>query len=239
MEYPDEIEEISNTPLQHQRAFGTGLKRKRINFVPEASAATLSEPKRPSKSASDLYLSIVLPHDGTADSTSSAKCLPQRSLPERTVDSPIESEGGDCIDRQEQEICPVCHNLVGKKDSGMPHEASLSHQLALQHSFPPSALDRSRIGLKHLESHGWDPDSRHGLGALGEGRLYPIVAKPRDDNRGIGAKKEDKPTLAPKPRTLDAGAMKAKDKKDKISNQKLHDLFYGRDDVNEYLGLDH
>jgi hypothetical protein len=41
--------------------------------------------------------------------------------------------------------------------------------------------------LRYLESYGWDPDSRRGLGATGEGIREPIKGKLKADTVGLGA----------------------------------------------------
>lgn len=233
MEFPDEIAEISNVPLQHRRAFGTGLKRKRIDFVPATSKSTLTEPHIAGRSASDLYLSIVLPRSGTDKPATSQTSDLDKNL---CLSSPNSVAAEEHL-KEERAICPICGNAIKVNDDGPPHEASLSHQVALQHSHPPSALDRHRLGLKQLEKRGWDPDSRSGLGLAGEGRLYPVTAKLRENNRGIGARREVQHLQArPKVQKLDVSAMKTKANQNKIRDQKLHDLFYGRDDMEQYLG---
>ncbi|KAI9873892.1 MAG: hypothetical protein M1830_010428, partial [Pleopsidium flavum] len=49
-------------PLQNQRVFGAGIKRKRVHFIPSATddPTDPSELSKPGK-AGDRYLSIVLP----------------------------------------------------------------------------------------------------------------------------------------------------------------------------------
>ncbi|KAB8364839.1 hypothetical protein FH972_024702 [Carpinus fangiana] len=228
MEFPDEIEEISNVPLQHQRTFGAGLKRKRINFVPEASPSDLKATRDDSAYISDMYLSIVLPREGgNSSAPPSTTARPAPTLPEQEISPPSE----------EEELCPVCKTALHQKGRSGPHEASLPHQLALKHSFPPSSLDRNRKGLTVMESYGWDPDSRLGLGAQSEGRLYPVSAKSREDNRGVGAVKQKQSDRSTATAKLDAGALKTKSRDDKRKEKKLHDLFYGKDEVNEYMGI--
>jgi hypothetical protein len=66
------------------------------------------------------------------------------------------------------------------------HERTLAHQSSLPHSHPPHSLPRSSVGLKILQSSGWDPDAREGLGPAGEGPRYPIKAVEKHDRRGVG-----------------------------------------------------
>ena len=51
-----------STPLEAQRVFGAGLKRKRIDFVPAESLSSTDVAPQPNTSSSigDRYLSIVL-----------------------------------------------------------------------------------------------------------------------------------------------------------------------------------
>lgn len=87
-----------------------------------------------------------------------------------------------------------------------------------------------------LESHGWDLDSRRGLGAEGAGILYPVKAKenPRKDGLGFDAKKL--PVRAEKVAKLDAGKTRMQEKEGKKKAAKLRDAFYRSDDVEKYLG---
>ena len=60
----DKYEESAyEIPLQHQHAFGAGIKRKRIDFVPQSALPTSPASATPETSSSlqEIYLSIVLP----------------------------------------------------------------------------------------------------------------------------------------------------------------------------------
>ncbi|KAI0117753.1 hypothetical protein GGR51DRAFT_500022 [Nemania sp. FL0031] len=221
----DEAEEV---PLQHKRPFGSGLKRKRVIFVP-ASSGTLnsvneSKPSEPSKSVSDIYLSIVLPKDT-----------------KETVSTPDE------INATVPKICDVCklpvdaHSDVSSvgESSSRPHEASIAHQVCLTHSHPPSALDRSRMGLGVLQAQGWDPDARNGLGATNQGISFPLKAKPKNDTLGLGVKvpKDVAAQKKEKPRLLDAKKVRKMVAEDKKRHERLRHQFYGNPDVEKYLGL--
>ncbi|KAF2804786.1 uncharacterized protein BDZ99DRAFT_143106 [Mytilinidion resinicola] len=108
----------------------------------------------------------------------------------------------------------------------------------LQH--PPSHIDRTRKGLSYLESYGYDPDSRTGLGAKGDGILHPIKAKEKRDTVGLGMKlkssKDGKPHVQKRPINLDASKIRKMHDEDKKKHKKLVKLFYGNDDVEKYLG---
>ncbi|TQN74263.1 hypothetical protein CSHISOI_01192 [Colletotrichum shisoi] len=232
----EEYGEEDDVPLQHRRPFGAGIQRKPIQFV-KASDPNLStaEPVKTTKSGSsvgDFYLSLVLP---------SEKARPG-------VETPA------------AQICAVCDLPLGKDDavgevsnggsnSGEKttakrpkHEASIAHQVCLTHSHPPSALDRSRMGLTYLSSHGWDPDSRKGLGAAGQGMQYPLKTRPKEDKYGLGlaipkdlkskVEKKKKQT----PQTLDAKKCRKKADEDKKKAERLRQMFYGSEDMDRYLG---
>src|SRR5438045_5191515 len=142
-------------PLQDQRVFGAGIRRKRVQFVPSSSHLTKSTQTSVTKSGAtgDFYLSLVLPKS---------------------------NEGKERSPAESNTLCEVCNIPLGPENSDnkatgkptvpdVPHESLLAHQVCLSHSHPPSHLDRSRKGLQYLESYGWDPDSRKGLGREGQG----------------------------------------------------------------------
>jgi hypothetical protein len=226
--------EDDDVPLHHQRPFGSGLKLKAVRFV-SASSGNLdstSESTASSKGTSvgDRYLSIVLGKDASAPATGSSAT----SKPELSV-----------------QLCKVCNLPLDPKEpthksngpipeSHRKHEASIAHQVCLTHSYPPSSIDRSRKGLAVLESYGWDPDSRRGLGYSQQGIQHPIKAKPKDDTLGIGVnvpkqfrdgygKVERK-----KVQKLDAKQCRklAEDEKKKI--EKLRRLMFGNDSLEKY-----
>lgn len=68
---------------------------------------------------------------------------------------------------------------------------SLTAQLTLPHSHPPSSLSRTRLGVALLARHGWDPDSRRGLGPESGpgGRLYPVKVVAKRDTVGLGVRR--------------------------------------------------
>ncbi|KAK0311369.1 hypothetical protein LTR91_006146 [Friedmanniomyces endolithicus] len=208
-------EDEYEVPLRDQRFFGAGIKRKRIQFVASTneSATTQSLPTTPRDSASKRYLDIVLK---TTDET------------ER-----LSSGRATC---PEQKACEICHRPLLREDGTVPHETSIAHQICLQHSHPPSHVDRTRKGLAVLEGHGWSPDSRLGLGAEGEGRLHPVKAVRNPARVGIGAKLEKGLKVVKKPTKLDAGKVKLLQLDGKKKAEQLRNSFYRSEEVEKYLG---
>ncbi|XXG98482.1 hypothetical protein Hte_004806 [Hypoxylon texense] len=213
-----------DVPLQDKRPFGSGLKRKRVVFVPASDGylKTTEEnaPAKPSQSISDLYLSIVMPKETESAEEANAGATPQ--------------------------VCEICQLPVDKNDESIdkprsgtrPHEASIAHQVCMEHSHPPSALDRSRMGLSVLQTQGWDPDSRKGLGVEQQGMQYPIKAKPKNDTLGIGVKmpKNLPVEKKEKTKTYDAKKVRKMVEEDKKRHERLRRQFYGNSDVEKYLG---
>ncbi|PTB66781.1 hypothetical protein BBK36DRAFT_1118187 [Trichoderma citrinoviride] len=218
-------------PLHHKRPFGAGLKRKRIEFVRATDADagnTIKDAAKQSASIGDVYASIVL---GSSSKNSSA--TPQAIGDEK--DGPNE-DGAASATKEETEppICPVCSLPI--TTTPQQHEASLAHQVSLEHSHPPSALDRSRMGLRALESQGWDPDSRLGLGRTGEGARFPIKAAPKEDTLGLGATKPQVVEVKEKkPRALSRREMRALAERERRKGERLQAEIYGRVDVEKYL----
>ena len=219
-----DADDDDNVPLHHRRPFGAGLKRNKIEFVRAADLdqGIVGTASRPSASADigDLYASIVLSNDKKA-----------ASAPATTAPSPRDDTTPELV------ICPVCN--VPVSTTLQEHEATLAHQVKVPHSHPPSALDRSRMGLRALKSQGWDPDARVGLGREGEGVRFPIKLKKKDDTLGIGAQKHqetkrEQPKEEP-PRKLTSKELKAAAIKDRQRSERLQREIYGRVDVEEYL----
>jgi hypothetical protein len=158
------------------------------------------------------------------------------------------------------EICNLPFTTKPRKDADLdeaettsittkhaPHEASMVHQICLQHSHPPSHLDRTRHGLRYLASYGWDPDSRVGLGAEGRtGILQPIKPKAKTTTSGLGLTKEDEEGIAARKdlrkqqqeqrQKLNAKQVRLAHLADKKKGEKLRELFYASDDIQRYLG---
>lgn len=223
MEHEDEYVLLS----EDQRVFGAGLKRKRVQFIPAATAESplLAPSAPPSSNASDRYLSIVFPSAPKPHNDSIHTSEVRTNIAEAA--SPLPTP-----------ICEIC-NLPLNSDpatSLAPHESSLVHQLCLAHSHPPSHLDRARHGLKYLSSYGWDPDSRLGLGARGEGIRAPLKGAVKNDTVGLGVKKGQ--VLGKKVvRRLNAKGVRRKDDEDRKRGERLQEMFYGNPDVDRYLRL--
>ncbi|KAH8681231.1 hypothetical protein BX600DRAFT_504954 [Xylariales sp. PMI_506] len=220
----DSEDSQDEVPLQHKRPFAQGLRRKPISFVPAASGQSagseLSRPPAPSQSVADLYLDLVLPKEPKAVSLDSA--LPQMC---EVCQLPLEEIPAD--DRREGH------------QSTRRHEASIAHQVCLAHSHPPSAVDRSRMGLAVLQAQGWNPDSRNGLGIAQQGVQYPIKIVEKNDTLGIGVKipKDIEARKKEKVQKLDAGKVRKMAAEDKKRRERLHQQFYGNGELEKYLGI--
>jgi hypothetical protein len=251
----DETYEI---PLQDQRVFGAGIKRKRVKFVPSAAASSASPtPSGTSaKSVSDFYLKLVLPLEEESSKEGSPAVISSSSPPKHSAD--FEQPRSE---QNEPQVCEICNlpltstpdalltstdeidtsaadpSKIRHSPKPRPHEASIAHMVCLTHSHPPSHLDRNRKGLAYLSSYGWDPDSRLGLGASGQGIQYPIKTQPKDDKLGIGVvlPKEADRRKKEKTEKLDAGKVRKLHEKDKKKAERLREMFYRNDDVERYL----
>jgi len=218
-----DVDDYDDAPLQNIRPFGSGLHRKKITFVPASgdgklNTTTLSMGTKPGQDVADTYLSMVLPEDA------------KPHLPATTV-------------------CEVCHlpltSLTAEKGATeevskttTSHEGSLAHQLCLPHSHPPSALDRSRMGMAYLSSHGWDPDSRTGLGVEQQGIQFPVKAKVKADNLGVGMVAPKNIPLPKKEKQLDAGKVRKLAGEEKRKAARIRQQLSGRkdpDDLEKYL----
>ena len=226
-------DEEYHAPLQDQRVFGGGIKRKRVSFIP-ATAAARSHPSRSTRTApADRYLSIVF----------------NREISEQTEDK--EEEGSAVASTHNEELapstrllCEICKLPLPSTNSNImhprPHEASIAHQVCLVHSHPPSNLDRNRPGLKYLSSYGWDPDHRLGLGATGEGIRIPVKCRVKNDTVGLGVGLEGlskiKGARTPKIEKLDAGRVRKDEERQRKKGERLREIFYRNDDLEKYLG---
>ncbi|KAK0659904.1 hypothetical protein DIS24_g3718 [Lasiodiplodia hormozganensis] len=208
-------DETYTIPIKDQRYFGAGLKRKRVKFVPASSPAT-PQSSASGPEVSDLYLSIV--GGAKKDGSSSAQSTPEAS-------------GATVASASAPERCPVCDLPLAEG-----HESSLAHQVCVQHSHPPSAIERSRKGLSFLQAHGWDPDSRKGLGKGGEGILHPIKLKEKNDTVGLGMKVPKNAAPKAKVEKLNAKEVRKNEEQAKRRKEQLQRLFYSSDDVLRYLG---
>jgi hypothetical protein len=217
-------------PLEDQRVFGAGIKRKRIAFVPASTTTTTQPPTIPNTtSIADQYLSIVL-----AGSSATAK------------DKSVQPTAADTTDRPNDSTPP----LDTRSPPHHPKQSSIAHQLTLEHSHPPSHLDRSRAGLRYLTSYGFDPDSRTGLGARGEGIRYPLKPQPKHDTVGLRERIDDEASAAMIAKSkrdearekekrvvmVDAKEVRRRDGEAKRKAERLRRVFYASDDVEKYLG---
>ena len=217
-----------------RKSFGAGLKRKRIEFVPADASSPAAIPKpAPHRSLGDRYLSITLSNGGSLTSSSQ---IPGTSDAEDNDEVETANEPKDSI------ICKMCKLPIHTNEyeaaaAPLLHEVSLAHQICVEHSYPPSHLDRNRHGLKYLSSYGWDPDSRLGLGVLGAGIKVPVKTTVKHDTVGLGVKlPEGKQKMEEAVEKLNPKEMKILEAKDRKTRDKLHQMFYGNDDVERYLG---
>ncbi|QPH17996.1 hypothetical protein C2857_002945 [Epichloe festucae Fl1] len=220
----DDDDDDDNIPLHHKKPFGAGLKRKRVEFVRATetdNGIAASTQASPNSAVGDLYASIVL---GGDERPKSASAPATRLGTPRAESSTMDAKTS---------ICAVCSLSI--TTSAKEHEASVAHQVNMPHAHPPSALDRSRMGLRALESLGWDPDARRGLGRQGEGVRYPIKVKAKDDTLGIGATVAEKVKQEEPPRKLTGKELKAAMARDKQRAERLQAEIYGRVDVESYI----
>ncbi len=204
--------DVSTLPFVEHPAFGRGLWKQPIHFVPAAAPPhTLpASAKVGGRSIAEKYLAIVFPNG-----------LPQ---PEAAA----------------HPSCGICGAPV-EKSTDRAHYLSPVHQAALPRAPIPSAIDRSRMGLKYLERHGFDVDARVGLGVSGQGMLFPIVPKEKRGRLGLGVEekkvgREKGDGLVPKGARLDAGKVRKLAAVQKKKHEELHQMFYGEEKVQRYLG---
>ena len=241
----DDDDDEYEIPLRDQRYFGAGLKRKRVRFVPSTEQTqpigSASLPTTPRASAADRYLAIVLGQSNTAERASSAPAAqqvivePSKAKELHTSNEDANLEEIKPLDDAVVHYCDLCHRNISANITRAAHESSIAHQISLQHSYPPSHVDRERKGLAVLQGHGWDPDSRLGLGAKGEGRLQPVKAVDNPYKAGVGARLAPA-TVKEKPVTLDAGKVRRLEQEGKKKAERLRNSFYMSDDVQKYLG---
>lgn len=224
----------NSTQEEARLPYGAGIKRRRIDFVRAGvEPGPTQNVSHPTFSAGERYLSIVFKNGA------STKEL-------KTTDTKVSSPSSESHTKQalipKATLCDICKLPVSALDddtatSATPHEASIAHMVCIQHSHPPSHLDRNRQGLRYLALYGWNPDSRLGLGAAGEGIRAPIKAKVKNDTVGLGVKFEDiKHVQQKKGESLNAKQAKRKDLEDRKKRERLQELFYRNDDVEKYLG---
>ena len=216
----------------HEQPFRAGLTRKSIQFVPAAVARTQAKQLTPQTSPispGDRYLNIVFENGVSGGNLNSTSAEVEKAPTEQQLDL-------------QEAFCEIC-NLPIDPQAGTAstaiadHESTIAHMVCLTHSHPPSHLDRSRQGFKYLSAYGWDPDSRQGLGAAGEGIRAPVKAKIKNDTVGLGVKViRDKKHLDPKVERMNAKQVRKKDRDDRRKWKRLQEMFYGNDDTEKYLG---
>jgi hypothetical protein len=211
----DQDDEIQLPPAKAH--FDYGFRKNAVKFLPASlPEAETPQQKNPGSLLTDFYVSQGL------------------------ISSDVPNEDSDAPDAV---LCEYCRILVdpAKLDE---HQSSFQHELNRPHIYPPSAIDRTRKGVTFLQSKGWDPDSRKGLGASGEGILYPIKPKENSAKKGLGA--PERPvalTTQPKPdskvekKVNPRQKRKLEEQEKKRRDRQLHDLFYGKDnDLDAYFG---
>ncbi|PVI08521.1 hypothetical protein DM02DRAFT_468953, partial [Periconia macrospinosa] len=207
----DDDDDVSTTPFAQQPAFGRGLWKRPVKFVPAGSASKSAPPVNSNgKAIADAYRAIVFGKNGP---------------PKPELDA--------------YPLCGTCGAPVKESDD-KAHYLSHVHQAALPRAPIPSGIDRTRMGLKYLEKHGFDIDARVGLGANGQGMLFPIVPKEKRDKVGLGVdlkriELEKKEALTPKNVSLDASKVRKLATEQKKKHERLQKMFYGDDKVEAYL----
>ncbi|KAL8701631.1 MAG: hypothetical protein Q9224_000408 [Gallowayella concinna] len=219
-------------PLQDQSVFGAGIRRKKINFVPSRNREQHHTPESSTQGAGDRYLSIVLDR-------ASIPCRGEvTQVPKATTTAATPK-----ICNLDRSVCDFCkssindNHLEGNLEPSKSHETSLIHQMCLEHSHPPSHLDRTRQGFKYLSKYGWDPDARLGLGATGTGIRIPIKPRPKNDTEGLGMVPPPTYRVRKLPlKKLGAKQTRKAEEKAQKDRQRLQNMFYQNKDVERYLG---
>ncbi|GAB1318886.1 hypothetical protein MFIFM68171_09096 [Madurella fahalii] len=225
-------DDYDDIPLQLKRPFGSGLHKKAIAFVPasdtggQLKSVSDTPANRPQHNVADIYLSMVLSED--------AQKKPSTPPPLKTKSSnnnnPIPDDG------EPPQLCPLCSLPLTSSES-VPHEQSFAHQVCLPHSHPPSALDRKRMGLAYLATHGWDPDARRGLGAEQQGIQFPVKAKVKDDYLGVGMHiPKGLPPPKKKELLLDAKKVRKMAMEEKRRAARVREELFGDGRLEKYLG---
>lgn len=234
-------------PLRDQRYFGAGIKRKRVQFVPASDQAQLDTASpttpKPGMTAAEKYLSIVFGKSNTAERASSAPMSEQKIAAESSSEAKEKgSEVGNAhmlgdahLEDGSKMHCDLCKRDVPTGMSREDHEGSIVHQISRPIFYPPSHIDRKRKGLAVLRSQGWDPDSRKGLGAQGEGMLHPLKAVENPHRAGLGLKPAPE-KVKEKPVRLDAAKVRQIEAERKKKADSLRKSFYQDDDKLKYLG---
>ncbi|KAL8723542.1 MAG: hypothetical protein Q9225_000177 [Loekoesia sp. 1 TL-2023] len=227
----DEDDDESLIPMQDQQVFGAGIWRKEIKFVSSTDSPDQPSASRtPTPGAGDRYLAIVLNKKGAVEDGNEKQS--KQLFSAKTSRESEQSNPAFC------KICRLPLSTDEARTNLKPHETSLTHQVCLEHSHPPSHLDRNSQGLKYLSSYGWDPDARRGLGATGSGIRIPVKAQPKNDTLGLGllAPLPSNKVVKHPPKKLDAKQTRKGEVQAQKERQRLKDLFYQHEDVEKYLG---
>ncbi|KAG8167032.1 hypothetical protein KVR01_002721 [Diaporthe batatas] len=217
----DDLADLDDVPLQHKKPFGSGLRRNEIKFVPASNedpeVAKQQKTKSNGQSISDFYLNMVLKKPASTAATTDKETA---KAPVCEICSMPVSGAAD--DNTGSGTTTASSSSNNRRLAG-PHEASIAHQVCLAHSHPPSALDRSRMGL------------------TGQGTQYPVKVKPKEDRLGVGvvvpkggggpAKKQREG-----PKLLDAKKVRKMAAEDRKRADKLQRELFGRVDLDKYLG---
>ncbi|KAF2431074.1 hypothetical protein EJ08DRAFT_550712, partial [Tothia fuscella] len=211
-------EDIYTIPLKEPSHYGAGIRKRGIKFIPASDPNAELTPAPIPKSFAERYLSIVI-----GESSQNAEDVAQNIIMTST----------------ETTTCEICKLPLDPKNIAA-HESSLAHQSSLQHIHPPSAVDRKRKGVSYLQSYGWDPDSRLGLGAEGEGIRHPIQAQEKVDKAGVGVDRSrsitpGKAVPVEVQKALSAKELRKQERDKKRRDERLHDMFYTDDRVAKYL----
>jgi hypothetical protein len=207
--------DISTVPFVQQHAYGRGLWKNPITFVSAAPA-------------------VAPPGTSTANGTTMAEKYLAIIFP----------NGQPQPNPEAYPLCGICGDPVKETDQ-RTHYLSPAHQAALPRAPIPSAIDRTRMGLKYMEKHGYDVDARLGLGASGQGMLFPLVPKEKRDKLGLGIDKKEHTkrrnlggasAYEVKHGKLDAGKVRKLAQVEKKKHARLQRMFYGNDEVEKYLG---
>lgn len=215
-EHEEEDDDISTAPFTTHIAYGRGLWKHPITFIPAAPEVQPASSKAiDGQSIAQKYLSIMFPN------------------------------GQPTPEPHAYPLCGTCGEPIKESDHRI-HFLSTVHQAALPRAPIPSAIDRTRMGLKYMQNYGWDVDARMGLGARGEGMLFPLVPREKRDKLGLGIDKkaEERRKKLANGRAvaqageirLDAGKIQKLAKVEKRKHDKLQRMFYGNDEVEKYLG---
>jgi hypothetical protein len=206
--------DISTAPFVEHTAYGRGLWKHPINFV--AATPDVPIPARNSVNGRTMAEKYLAIMFPNGQSTPKPEAYP---------------------------LCGICSEPVKESDHRM-HYLSPAHQAALPRAPIPSSIDRTRMGLKYLEMYGFDVDARVGLGASGQGMLFPIVPKEKRDKLGLGVNKKLEKTktggnvggVGVTKGGLDAGRVRKLAQMEKKKHENLQRMFYGNDEVEKYLG---